>query len=90
MASLDSDAQGPINLSLNKRTRGLESPAIFLRRTVYCYQNDGENKADFKWQWPWVIIVRFGRKFALVYSRRNPIEADIYDHRPPNRIFGVL
>ena len=88
--SLESESHGGFNLSLNRRVRDMESGGVFIGETVYFYQKSGGNKADCKRGGPGIIIGVFGRKFDLVYCRRNAIDVDLNDLAHADRTFDVI
>ena len=57
-----------------------------LRGAVYCYRNNGENIADFKWQRRWIIIGRYERKSPMAYYGGNAIAVDLNGLRSTNKI----
>ena len=63
---------------------------IFLRRNVYIYHRNGENKADLKWQGRGIIIARFGRNGDLIYPRGISIDVDLNDLTPENKMPDVI
>ena len=87
-ASIESDFNWMFSRTLNQLVRDVESEEIFLRRTVYFYQN-GKSKADSKWHGPGIVIGRFGRKGDLLCSWGNSIVVDLNDLTFANKISDV-
>ena len=80
----------PPGKSLNRRAQGLKSEEFFPRQTVYFYQNNTENQADFKWQWLGVFIGRFGSTYDSAYYSGNSVEVDLNNPTSAGKIFDVL
>ena len=63
---------------------------FFLGGTGYFYRNNGNNKLILNGAGMWVIIGRFGNKFALAYPQWGTIGVDLNDVLSTNKISDVL
>ena len=88
-ASLTAYINGKLNLRLNSRFRQSGDGGFSWADGVFL-STSRETKGVKRWLVPWVIIGRFGIKFALVHGRWSYLEVDPGDMRSENRLLEAI
>ena len=61
-----------------------------MRQAAFPPGNKSANKGGKRWLGQWVIIGRFGGKFAIVHPMGSYLEVNLDDIRPEDRLLDVI